>query len=82
MDAGGHNIENIGVLELADDVVLGAECDQKYIGTTDTGMLVSCVGASANNSENTEKKGKWRIPNANELPVGGCLHFAATEEEP
>ena len=58
MDAGRHNIENIGVLELADDVVLGAECDQKYIGTTDTGMLVSCVNAS----ENTEKKGKWRIP--------------------
>ena len=24
MDAGGYNIENIGVLELADDVVLGA----------------------------------------------------------
>ena len=46
MDAGGYNIENIGVLELADDVVLGAECDQKYIGTTVTGMLVSCVGAS------------------------------------
>jgi hypothetical protein len=77
MDANGHNIENIGVLELADDVVLGAECDQKYIGTTDTGMLVSCVNAS----ENTEKKGKWRIPNANELPVGS-IYIAVTEESP
>ena len=77
MDAGRHNIENIGVLELADDAVLGAECDQKYIGTTDTGMLVSCVNAS----ENTEKKGKWRIPNANELPVGS-IYIAVTEESP
>jgi len=75
MDAGGHNIENIGVLELAYDVDLGAECDQKYIGTTDTGMLVSCVNAS----ENTEKKGKWRIPH--ELPVG-AIHIAVTTDNP
>ena len=79
MDAGGYNIENIGVLELVGDAVLGAECDQKYIGTTDTGMLVSCVGASVNNSENTEKKGEWRIPN--ELPVG-AVYISLTEDNP
>ena len=79
MDAGDNNIENVGVLELADDVVLGTECDQKYIGTTVTGMLVSCVGASENNSENTEKKGKWRIPN--ELPVG-AVYISLTEDNP
>jgi len=79
MDADGYNIKNIGSLELAGDVVLGAECDQKYIGTTDTGMLVSCVGASVNNSENTEKKGKWRIPN--ELPVG-AVYISLTEDNP
>ena len=79
MDAGDNNIENVGVLELADDVVLGTECDQKYIGTTVTGMLVSCVGASVNNSENTEKKGEWRIPN--ELPVG-AVYISLTEDNP
>ena len=79
MDAGGYNIENIGSLELTDNVDLGAECDQKYIGTTVTGMLVSCVGASVNNSENTEKKGKWRIPN--ELPVG-AVYISLTEDDP
>ncbi|GEM_PF-1214345 len=79
MDAGGYNIENIGSLELVGDVVLGDPCDQKYIGTTVTGMLVSCVGASVNNSENTEKKGKWRIPN--ELPVG-AVYISLTEDDP
>jgi len=79
MDAGDNNIENVGVLELVDNIVLGAECDQKYIGTTVTGMLVSCVGASENNSENTEKKGKWRIPN--ELPVG-AVYISLTEDDP
>jgi hypothetical protein len=67
-------------LALMPDVVVGDACDKiKYIGTTDTGMLVSCVGASVNNSENTEKKGEWRIPN--ELPVG-AVYISLTEDDP
>ncbi len=33
MDEDGYNIKNIGSLELEGEVVLGEECDQKYIGT-------------------------------------------------